>query len=66
MALARGILAEGAPTVKRYMDFLSAGGSVPPIEALKLAGIDMSKPEPVNAALDEFSALVEEYIELTG
>ena len=42
-----------------YRKFLSAGCSVPPIEALKLAGIDMSSPEPVRRAMEVFRETVE-------
>ena len=37
-----------------YRKFLSAGCAVPPIDALKLAGIDMSSPEPIRRALGVF------------
>ena len=52
--LANRILTEGAPAVEDYFKFLSAGSSVPPIEALKLAGVDMSKPEPILSAMQVF------------
>ncbi len=57
-ALARGILDEGAPAVKRYLDFLSSGGSDYPIELLRKTGVDMETPQPVQEALKVFSALV--------
>ncbi len=66
VSLSDKILTEGASAVKDYRKFLSAGCSVPPIEALKLAGIDMSSPEPVRHALsvfkdtlDQFKAVIE-------
>jgi oligoendopeptidase F len=39
---------------------------VPPIEALKLAGIDMSSPEPVRKALEVFKETVREMKEVLG
>lgn len=46
-ALAGGIL-DGKPnTVENYLAFLSAGSSLYPIDALKLAGVDMSTPDAV-------------------
>lgn len=49
-ALARGVL-DGQPgAVERYLEFLSAGGSRYPLDALQRAGVDLSKPEPVEAA----------------
>jgi oligoendopeptidase F len=61
MAIAGKILGEGAPAVERYVKFLSAGGSLYPIDALKLAGVDMSTPEPVEKALEMFEQLLERY-----
>ena len=64
--LSRRILREGESAVRDYRKFLSAGCSVPPIEALKLAGIDMSKPEPVREALGVFRDTVREMREAAG
>jgi oligoendopeptidase F len=44
----------------RYLEFLSSGGSKFPIELLKGAGVDMRKPDAVNAALDYFEQLLHE------
>ena len=52
--LANRILTEGESAVKDYRKFLNAGGSLPPIEALKLAGVDMSSPEPIRSAMEVF------------
>jgi oligoendopeptidase F len=57
-ALARGILDEGEPAVKRYLEFLASGGSDYPIELLRKAGVDMETPQPVNEALKVFSDLI--------
>ena len=45
---------------KKYLEFLSSGGSQYPIDLLKKAGVDMQSPEPVDAALKRFGELVEE------
>ena len=66
VSLSEKILREGESAVKDYRKFLSAGCSVPPIEALKLAGIDMSKPEPVRQALEVFRETVKKMHEVTG
>lgn len=58
-ALARAILNEGEPAAKRYLEFLSSGGSDYPIELLRKAGVDMATPQPVREALEVFSGLVE-------
>ena len=66
VSLSQRILEEGEPAVRDYRKFLSAGCSVPPIEALKLAGIDMSRPEPIRRALDVFRDTVQKMHEVTG
>ena len=60
VAIAERILNEGAAAVEDYKAFLSSGGSADPISLLKIAGVDMSGPEPVDAALKFFGELVEE------
>lgn len=45
---------------ERYLEFLSSGGSKYPIDLLNNAGVDMKKPDAVNAALDRFASLVAE------
>lgn len=60
IALARRVLSGGAQEREDYFAFLKSGGAFFPIDALKVAGVDMSKPEPVQAACDEFSRLVHE------
>ncbi len=62
--LANRILTEGEPAVKDYYKFLSAGGSLPPIEALKLAGVDMSSPEPIRSAMRVFKQTTERLAKL--
>jgi oligoendopeptidase F len=57
-ALAHGIL-EGQPGAReRYLDFLKAGGSRFPLEALKDAGVDLASPEPVERAFAVLGDLV--------
>ena len=64
VAIANRILAEGAPAVADYKRFLSGGSSTDPVSLLKIAGVDMSTPEPVNSALELFGELVEELEEI--
>lgn len=58
-ALAAGILEGHEEAADNYKKFLRAGGSVYPLEALKLAGVDMSTPEPVERAFDVFEGYVD-------
>ena len=63
-AIASRILAEGAPAVEDYKKFLSSGGSADPISLLRIAGVDMSTPKPVDTALELFGQLVDEFEEI--
>ena len=65
VALADRILRDGEPAVADYKRFLSGGSSTDPISLLKLAGVDMSTPAPVDAALAMFGELVDELDALT-
>ena len=60
VAIANRILAEGESAVADYKRFLSGGSSADPIALLRIAGVDMSSPEPVNAALGLFGELLGE------
>lgn len=64
IAIAKRILTKGEPAVKDYLRFLSSGCSTDPISLLKIAGVDMSSPRPVDAALDAFDRLITEMEEL--
>ena len=66
VAIANRILKEGAPAVADYKKFLSGGCSTDPISLLKIAGVDMSSPEPINSALALFGELIAEMEELTA
>jgi oligoendopeptidase F len=60
VALSRRVLDGGREEREAYLNFLKSGGSRYPIESLKLAGVDMSKPEPIESALELFANLVGE------
>lgn len=64
VAIANRILEKGAPAVADYKRFLSSGSSTDPISLLKIAGVDMSSPEPINEALKLFGSLIDELDEL--
>ncbi|MCL2360375.1 MAG: oligoendopeptidase F [Defluviitaleaceae bacterium] len=60
LAFAKRIQMGGEKARDDYLGFLKAGGSDYAIEILKKAGVDMSTPEPVRAALQVFEELVGE------
>ena len=64
MALSKRILEGGEEAVKDYLKFLSGGCSTDPVSLLKIAGVDMSTPKPVNDALSLFGDLIDELTEL--
>ena len=69
-ALALGLLdadpAKAAAAQQRYLQFLAAGDSLEPIEALRLAGVDMASPQPVEAAMQIFRQRLGELQALLG
>ena len=64
IALSKRILEIGEAGVADYMKFLKGGCSKDPIELLKMAGVDISTPKPVEDALQLFEELVSELEEL--
>lgn len=60
VALAHGILKEGAPAVERYKKFLSGGCSESPVDLLKIAGVNLETPAPIQEALDVFGNILDE------
>src|SRR5690606_17999554 len=65
-ALAAPILRGEPGAAERYLQFLSAGGSLYPIDALKLAGVDMESPEAVEQTFAVLSDYVDRLARLTG
>lgn len=55
IALSEKVLRGGASARDDYFTFLKSGGSRFPIDALKVAGVDMSSPEPVQLACARFA-----------
>lgn len=55
VSIARGILSGGEKEKEGYMKFLSAGGSMPPVEILKLAGVDLTTEAPFENAMREMA-----------
>jgi oligoendopeptidase F len=60
LALSNRVLNGGAQERDDYFAFLKSGGSRFPIESLKVAGVDMSSPAPVEEACKTFAKLVDE------
>ena len=65
-AISKKILEEGQPAAENYIKFLRSGGCDYPLELLKLAGVDMSTPAPIEAAMQTFEELLDELERLIG
>ena len=46
---------------EKYIDFLSKGDTDYPINLLKNIGVDMTKPEVINNAINYFEYLIDEF-----
>ncbi len=60
LALSERVNAGSMEEREAYLSFLKGGSSRYPIELLKMAGVDMTTPAPVEAAIKKFSARVDE------
>jgi oligoendopeptidase F len=59
-ALAEEVLGKKRGAVKRYIEFISSGGSDYPIELLKKAGVDMTGAEPFNKTMEAMNRTMDE------
>lgn len=59
-AVAQMIKEEGQPAVDRWLDVLRAGGTMKPLELMKHAGVDMSKPDAIRRAISYVGSLIDE------
>ena len=62
--IANKILEEGAPAVENYKKFLSTGGSIDPVSELKIAGVDLTTPQPFEVIAGDFKKYLAELQEL--
>lgn len=65
LSLAEKVLSGEQTACDNYLTFLKGGGSLYPIDLLKLAGVDVTTPAPVQAALRKFDSLLGELESLT-
>ena len=60
IALAQRVLQGGEAERQDYLRFLKVGGSRYPLEALRVAGVDMATPQPIERAIARFDTMVAE------
>ena len=64
IALSQRVLNGGQSELDAYLTFLKGGCSKWPLDLLKDAGVDMTSPKPIEAAMKLFGKLVDELDEL--
>lgn len=63
VSISSAILSGNEDVLLGYRTFLKSGGSLDPIDLLKLCGVDMLTPEPVNEAMKVFESLLNQFSE---
>jgi oligoendopeptidase F len=59
-ALSAKVLTGDQAAIKRYITFLSSGGSKYPVDLLKDAGVDMTTDEPLNLTIQRMNQVMDE------
>ncbi|HKH70585.1 MAG TPA: oligoendopeptidase F [Vicinamibacterales bacterium] len=59
-ALSAKVLSGDQDAIKRYITFLSSGGSKYPVDLLKDAGVDMTTDEPLNLTIRRMNQVMDE------
>jgi oligoendopeptidase F len=59
-ALSEKVLAGDKEATRRYLTFLSSGGSKYPIDLLKDAGVDMTTDEPLDLTIRKMNRVMDE------
>ena len=66
ISIADRILAGDSNSVESYLTFLKSGGSAPPLELLRAAGVDLTTSQPVEDAMARLGATLEDLEGLIG
>jgi oligoendopeptidase F len=61
-SVAEAIREQGQPAVDRWLEVLKAGGTRKPLELTQMAGVDMTRPEPIRKAVAFVGWLVDEVV----
>ena len=60
VTIANNIISRGSEYFEKYKKFLSAGGSMPPLDIIRLAEVDLETDAPYKTAMAEFEATLDE------
>jgi len=60
VSIANRILTEGEDYCEKYRKFLSAGGSLAPLDIIRLADVDLESDAPYKLAISEFTQTLKE------
>ena len=66
LAIAERVETMGEPAAQAYLGMLKGGCSKPPLELLRGAGVDLTRPDAIEAALKRFDRTVTELAEVLG
>lgn len=64
LAIANNLLTRGEDYAKKYIKFLSSGSTLPPLELLKVAEIDLEDEKTFNNAFSFIESMIEEWKKL--
>jgi oligoendopeptidase F len=59
-AVVQSFKEEGQPAIERWIEVLKAGSTKPPLELMKMAGVDMTTTAPIKKAVAYVGSLVDE------
>ena len=65
-ALASRVLSSEEGAVEDYLSFLKAGSSEYPLDVLKMAGVDLTKPDALDESFAVLADMVDRLEELVG
>lgn len=60
-SIVKRIETQGDAYIEKYIDFLKCGGSISPVDSLKVAEIDMTSPAVIEDAISVFKETVEQF-----
>ncbi|MDW0112783.1 oligoendopeptidase F [Sporosarcina saromensis] len=63
--VSKRILSEGQPAVEDWLKVLQAGGTKPPAELSKMAGVDITTEQPLKDTIAYIGDLIDQLVELT-